>query len=365
MLEAVSLPEWPLFGLADDVRPALRDIVGLDRPAVLATLYRVVGGSPRPAGSQMLISPERLSGFMSGGCIEADIAAHAAHVADTGQAQHLVYGDGGPYPDIRLVCGGRVEILLERIGPDDPAIRRLLDLGDARRPALWVSDGETRRCWAVDEPAPALPSRLAQAAQDLAEAPDQRCVNADSLALGLRFPPLKRMIVVGGDPTAIAIASLASQSGFETWLVRSKGPATPPPLPGVGYDRRTPDIALPAIGLDAWTYVAVATHDFESDEAALVTALPSDAAYVGVLGARRRLPERLSRLTSLGVSSAALARLKAPIGLALGGKAPFEVAISVLAEVIAHKPDVALPATATVQRGHLFAGESVMTGQNP
>jgi len=339
MLEAVSLPDWPLFGLADDVRPALRDIVRLNLPAVLATLYRVVGGSPRPAGSQMLISPERLSGFMSGGCIEADIAAHAARVAETGRPEHLVYGDGGPYPDIRLVCGGRVEILLEHIASDDPAIRRLLDLAAARRPALWVSDGETRLCWPAEEPPPALSSRLAQAAQDLANAPEKRCVNADSLALGLRFLPVKRMVVVGGDPTAIAIASLASQSGFETWLVRAKGPEAPPPLAGVSYDRRTPDIALPGIGLDAWTYVAVATHDFESDEAALTTALPSAAVYVGVLGARRRLPERLARLTSLGVPAAALSRLKAPIGLALGGKAPFEIAIAVLAEVIAHPPD--------------------------
>jgi xanthine dehydrogenase accessory factor len=145
------------------------------------------------------------------------------------------------------------------------------------------------------------------------------------------------MIVVGGDPTAIAIATLAVQSGFQTWLVRSKGPQTPPPIEGIGYDRRTPDLALPAIGLDPWTYVAVATHDLESDEAALATALPSDAAYVGVLGARRRLPERLARLGSLGVSAAALARLKAPIGLDIGGKAPFEIAVAVLAEVIAHR----------------------------
>jgi xanthine dehydrogenase accessory factor len=347
MLEVVSLPDWPLFGLADDVRSALGDMVQLDRPAVLATLYRVVGGSPRPAGSQMLISPERLSGFMSGGCIEGDIAVHAAHVATTGRPQHLIYGDGGPFPDIRLVCGGRVEILLERIAPDDPAVHRLLDLAEARRPALWVSDGEARACWSADHAPPLLSPLLAKAAHGLADAPAARCVNVDGSALGLRFDPIKRMIVVGGDPTAIAIASLAQQSGFETWLVRSKGPETPPPLTGVGYDRRTPDIALPAIGLDPWTYVAVATHDFESDEAALTTALPSSAAYVGVLGARRRLPERLARLTSLGVASIALDRLKAPIGLNLGGKAPFEIAIAVLAEIIAHRPEIRSQPTET------------------
>jgi xanthine dehydrogenase accessory factor len=337
MLDAVSLPDWPLFGLADDVRPALKDILSLDRPAVLATLYRVVGGSPRPAGSQMLISHARLSGFMSGGCIEGDIAVHAATVAETGRPQHLIYGDGGPYPDIRLVCGGRVEILLEQIPPGDPAVSRLIEISEQRRPALWVSDGEVRACWPADGSAPSLPPRLGQAAEALADAPDARCIDLDAEVVALRYTPTRRMIVVGGDPTAMAIATLASQSGFETWLVRSKGPETPPPIAGIGYDRRTPDLALPAIGLDPWTYVAVATHDLESDEAALTTALPSSAAYVGVLGARRRLPERLARLTSLGVSPQALARLKAPIGLNIGGKAPFEIAVAVLAEVIAQR----------------------------
>jgi xanthine dehydrogenase accessory factor len=339
MPDAVNLPDWPVFGLADDVRPALRDIIALNRPAVLATLYRVVGGSPRPVGSQMLISHERLSGFMSGGCIEGDIAVHAATVAATGGPQHLIYGDGGPYPDIRLVCGGRVEILLEQIGPADPAASRLIEISDQRRPALWVSDGDMRACWPADAPAPALPPRLARAARALADTLDARCIDLDAEVVALRYTPPRRMIVVGGDPTAIAIATLADQSGFETWLVRSKGPETPPPVAGVGYDRRTPDIALPAIGLDPWTYVAVATHELESDEAALTSALPSDAAYVGVLGAMRRLPERRARLASLGVSPAALARLKAPIGLDIGGKAPFEIAVAVLAEVIAHRPD--------------------------
>jgi xanthine dehydrogenase accessory factor len=143
------------------------------------------------------------------------------------------------------------------------------------------------------------------------------------------------MVVVGGDPTAMAIASLAATSGFQSWLVRPKGPEAPPPLVGVLYDRRAAEVALYDIGLDPWTYVAAATHDLDTDEAALAAALPSSAAYVGALGARRRLPERLARLRALGVAEGHLARLHAPIGLDLGGKAPFEIAVAVLAEVLA------------------------------
>jgi len=320
--------------MADDVRPALARAAAAHEASVLATLTAVIGGGPRPPGSQMLIARDGLSGFLSGGCIEADIVAHAAEVLATGRPQRLIYGDGGPFPDIRLVCGGRVEVLLERLGADDPAVDRLLTLCAERAPALWVSDGTARACWAVGEtPPPPLSGALAHA---LAEDPTASLVlDADGARIARRYAPLRRMVVVGGDPTAMAIASLAAVSGFESWLVRPKGPETPPPLQGVRYDRRAADIALKHIGLDPWTYVAVATHDLTMDETALAVALPSPAAYVGALGARRRLPERLARLRRLGVAERDLARLRAPIGLDLGGKAPFEIAVAVLAEVLA------------------------------
>jgi xanthine dehydrogenase accessory factor len=86
--------------------------------------------------------------------------------------------------------------------------------------------------------------------------------------------------------------------------------------------------------LDPWTYVAIASHDAEADLPALIAALMSSAAYVGLLGARRRLPERFAALKAAGVTNDAIARLHAPIGMDLGGKAPWEVAISVLGEMI-------------------------------
>ncbi|PTS81885.1 XdhC family protein, partial [Caulobacter sp. HMWF009] len=111
--------------------------------------------------------------------------------------------------------------------------------------------------------------------------------------------------------------------------------AAPPPLHGVGYSREAVGPALAAIGLDAWTAVAICGHDLELDHAALMAALPSPAPYVGLLGARRRLGERLDRLKAAGLTDAHLARLRAPIGLDLGGKAPFEVAVAVIGEIMA------------------------------
>lgn len=305
-----SLPDWPIFGFDDDARPALRAAAASGQAAVLATIVALDGGGPRPVGTQMVIAGDEVSGFLSGGCLEADVVGHAQSVLDDGAARRLVYGQGSPWPDIRLLCGARIEVQLERIAPDDDSIRTLLSLTDERRPAAWVSDGVNRQC----------------ARQDMAPPPWQG-------AFRRNYEPTIRLIVFGGDPTALAIAALGARVGCETTLVRPAGPADAPPLTGVAYHREDPAEALEAIGLDHWTAVAVATHDAELDHDALTVALPSAAFYVGALGARRRVPERLDGLRRAGLGESDIARLRAPIGLDIGGKAPFEVAIAVMAEI--------------------------------
>lgn len=300
---------WPMHGLADDARPALARALARG-PAALATIVALGGGGPRPVGAQMAFGEGIVSGFLSGGCIEADVEVHARACLDDGAPRRLVYGEGSPWPDIRLLCGARIEILVERIAPDDPAVRTLLELTAARAPAFWVTDGAKRLC--VEEPQAPWAGAFERA-----------------------YDPVPRLVVLGGDPTALALSSLGAQSGFETHLVRPKGPATPPPLAGVAYRRDAPATALAAIGLDPWTAVAVCGHDMDIDHAALLAALPSPAPYVGLLGARRRLPERLARLRAAGLSERDFAKLRAPIGLDLGGKAPFEVAVAVIGEIMA------------------------------
>jgi xanthine dehydrogenase accessory factor len=305
------LPDWPAYGLAEDQRPALRAALAAGRPAALATIAALGGGGPRPVGTQMVFAEGLISGFLSGGCVEGDVAGHARACLADGAPRRLVYGEGSPWPDIRLLCGARIEILIERVAPDDAAAARLFRLMDARRPAVWVSDGRRRACGETAEVWPG--------------------------ALVRRHDPVWRLAVVGSDPTALAIAQLGAQSGFETTLVRPRGPAAPPPLAGVAYSREDPGPALAAIGLDAWSAVAVCSHDIEVDHAALMAALPSPAPYIGLLGARKRLPERLARLRADGIGEAAISKLRAPIGLDLGGKAPWEVAVAAIGEVVALK----------------------------
>ncbi len=318
----LELPDWPMFGVAEDVRPAMRRARDAGQDFVLATLVSVEGGGPRPEGAQMVFAPGVLAGYFSGGCVEGDVAGHAWNSLTDGTPRTLVYGEGSPWPDIRLLCGARIEIFLERVAAGDSALNELLAAQAERRPVTYVSDGVSRAC-----------------GPDVAAGPQTAVVK--------RYEPVPRLVIVGGDPTALAIAELGVKSGFETTLIRPKGPETPPPIAGLAYRRDEPEAGLRAVGLDPWTYVAVATHDLETDRAALRAALPSQAGYVGLLGARRRLAGRLTELELEGMPAAAVARLHAPIGLDIGGKAPFEVAVSVIGEITALRYARASGSTAT------------------
>ena len=326
-----SLPEWPAFGLQSDVRPALAAALEAGRPAVLGTLHTHEGAAPLGEGAQILFDGGAAAGFLSGGCVEGDVALHARAVLADGSPARLIYGRGGP-PDIQLLCGSRIEVLLERIEPGDTAGRRLLALWRDRRPALWLGDGRARACLAQGESGQDLPASLRPALELALERP--AVSGGSGPAIFRRHAPSFRLVVVGGDPITLAIARLAADAGFETSLVRPKGPAAPPPLPGVRYFRGEPAEAFDTLRLDAWTAVAVATHDIDIDHDALRAVLPSRAGYVGALGSRRRLPERLARLKADGLDDAVVGRLHAPIGLNIGARSPWEVAVSVVAEVI-------------------------------
>jgi xanthine dehydrogenase accessory factor len=310
--------DWPTFGWTTDMRPALADARQERQTVVLGTLTRVDGPSPRPVGSQMVLRGAAATGYFSGGCLEADVANHACEVLEDGAPRRLVYGHGSPWIDIRLLCGGTIEILLERIAPDEPAVADLLRLADERRPAWWSSDGR---------------SRAVESSAILAGNDPHRYV--------LRHDPRWRVIVAGGDPIALAIASLANTAGFETTLIRPDGPAGPPPIEGVAYMRDDVTAAVRRLRPDRWTALISATHDDNIDDPALIEALRGDTAYVGVLGAAARIAARRDRLLAAGLPATRIATLHAPIGALRSGKAPWEVAVSVIGEIMQTRTDQA------------------------
>jgi len=306
--------DWPVFGWADDVRPALTEALRVGRPCVLATLYRVEGSAPRGPGAQMLFDGGRATGYFSGDCIEADVARHAAEVLADGTPQWLHYGLGSPWIDIRLRCGGALYILAERIAGDSPQGRALLDFARRRQPCVWSTDGIDQDVTAGEGPLlnfSEVPRRLAR-----------------------RFDPPRRVIVSGGDPGALAVAKLAVDAQFETFLVRPGGPDAPPPFAGIHYLREEPADALARLGVDRWTAYVGATHEDHHDLSGCFAALRGGAGYVGMIGAKSRASARLGALEAAGATAEELARLHLSPGITGLGKSPWEVGTGIIAEVM-------------------------------
>jgi len=315
-------PAWPTYGLIDDLLPVLERWHTAGRRAAIATLVDVRGSSPRPRGSEMAINDlGEIAGYVSGGCVEAAVAAEAARVIATGEPVMLDYGAGSPVLDVQLTCGGRIGIF----------VRAVDDLG-AFSTALRHARDDRR---SID-----LRLNLSTGAQRFIE-PGARSQSGEFIK---RYRPVPRLVLVGSDPITLALTQLAPLFGYEVALLRPYGPAAPPAQASVAYyDIRPLAQALPALALDASTAVFTLTHDMDDDHAVLVAALASPAFCVGALGSRMKTTEREQRLRAAGISDSALARLNTPAGLDIGAREPQEIALSMIAALVERRPrDVAV-----------------------
>ncbi len=129
---------------------------------------------------------------------------------------------------------------------------------------------------------------------------------------------------------------MAKLAGFDMTIIDPRTAfATPDRFPDVALVAEWPDDALPKLGLDAFTAVAALTHDPKIDDSALAAALRAECFYVGALGSRKTQGKRIDRLRVLGLDERQVARIRGPIGLAIGAQSPAEIAVSILAEIIA------------------------------
>lgn len=305
------MSRWRLSAPLDDIREALLAAPALAERFAIATLVAVDGSAPRDVGAQMLITPDAHWGFLSGGCIEEDVARHGREALAEGAPRLLRYGEGSPWIDIKLACGSGISVLVEPVAAGEAAVDALLDGWRLRHPVLWSSDGTTRSAARSDE---------------------ARTESWDGTCYTKLFTPPLRLVLIGEDGATLTAASLAREMGWQVVLIAPGGPEAAP-FPDLLYHRGDATGALAALAPDCWTAIAVLSHDRDDDERGLAAALASEAFYVGAIGARARLGGRLERLRGHGASEAQLARLKAPIGLAGFGKAPREVALSLISDV--------------------------------
>ena len=310
-------PAWPTYGLVDDLLPVLQTWQSQGRRIALATLVQVSGSSPRPVGSEMAINDRgEVAGYVSGGCVEAAVAAEALQVLDTGTPVTLDYGAGSPVLDVQLTCGGRIGIFVRALDDASDYIARWTHARTHRQPfdvRVDLADG-SHRYGVMDG-------------------------DTGRRVFHQRHLPRPRLVIAGGDPVTLALAQLAPTFGYEVVLLRPYGPAAPPPGTTLAhYDTRPLGRALDGLELDASSAVYTLTHDIDDDHAMLAKALASPAFSVGALGSRRKAAERLQRLRSDGFEEQALARLHTPAGLDINARQPREIALSVLAELVALRP---------------------------
>jgi xanthine dehydrogenase accessory factor len=203
-----------------------------------------------------------------------------------------------------------------------------------RRAAIVVTDtetGETRLVPAeaagADPLAAELEKRLRSGRSGMLE--DGRTF------LTVQVPP-PRLVVIGAVHISQALAPMARIAGFDVTIIDPRTAfATPERFPDVPLIAEWPEEVLKDVPLDAFTALAALTHDPKIDDVPLRAALAADCFYVGALGSRKTHGKRIERLMGEGASAAELERIHAPVGIDIGAQSPAEIAVAILAEVIA------------------------------
>ena len=313
----------------------LRDWRVAGKHALLATVVRTWGSSPRPVGSIMALCEDgAVVGSVSGGCIEDDLihrftqayAPGAKRTLPNGPPEWVKYGISADEAHrFGLPCGGTLELLLE-FDPDAQGLVTLvsqLDAGSLVQRSVHLLDGraELQACSAAAE----------------CHATDTHLVNT--------FGPEFRMLLIGAGPLTECLATMAIFCGFAVTVCDPReeyrgGWA----LGGVAMRTEMPDDVVIDMRPDRRTCVVALTHDPKLDDLALLEALKTEAFYIGAIGSRRNNEARQQRMIEhFDETAESLQRLRGPIGLYIASKTPPEIAVSIMGEILAVKNSVDLP----------------------
>ena len=291
----------------------------------LVTVIETWGSAPRPPGALLAMREDGLvAGSVSGGCVEDDLIDRVRNGERVGKPSLITYGvTKEEAARFGLPCGGNLRLVQEP----------LLDVSWLDEILRRTAQHElVARVVDLDSGSVAVES----AARGEAFAFDGRKLRA-------LFGPRWRMLIIGAGQLSRALAQMALMLDFEvvccdpreeyhlTW-----------DIPGTTFSKAMPDDLALELQLDPHSAVVAVTHDPKLDDMALLEALKSPAFYVGALGSRSNTAARKERLALFDLSAAEIARLHGPIGLDIGSRTPAEIAVSILAEVIAVRNGVAL-----------------------
>ncbi|WP_028241242.1 XdhC family protein [Stutzerimonas azotifigens] len=303
------------------VRQAL-DWLAEGRDVWLCTVLATYGSAPRSPGAMLVaLRDGRLRGSLSGGCVEEDFIQRLGEGQFDLARQIVRYGEGGLAPTLELPCGGVLDVLVERLTPGCEAGEQLALMEQAL-----LGQRQLVRI---------VPLGAGAAAVDTVGTPIPR-IQRDDHEVRIRIGAAQRLVIAGISPVASFCAQFALALGYEVIvcdprieLHESLG------VPGVELREVLPALYIAGGGCHERTAVVALTHDPRLDDLTVMEAVRSPAFYIGAMGSRRTSEKRLERLQRIGgLGPAELARVHAPIGLALGSRTPAEIALSVMADIL-------------------------------
>lgn len=344
-----------------DISADIQQLLAKGERVALATVVRTWGSAPRQAGAKMAVSSGgQISGSVSGGCVEGAVVEAAGEVLEDGRARLLHFGVADETAwTVGLACGGEIEVFVEALEPQAFAWLTAQIAADREgRVATIVRGPEHLVGRQAAEFAPeARLSTLDKAAavQLLASAWEQHTSAVLALEDGVDmfvevYQPAPQLVVVGGVHIAQALTEMAQVLGFRCAVID--------PRRAFGSEARFehvdqlvqawPEAALAQLSLTGSTAVVLLTHDPKIDDAALKIVLGSPAYYIGALGSRQTHARRVERLIGYGFSQEQIQRIHAPVGLDIGAREPAEIALAILAEIIAARHGALQPRRSVV-----------------
>lgn len=333
-----------------DIKNAVNHWLAQGKQVGLATVVSTWGSSPRQAGARMAFLDDlTMVGSVSGGCVESAVLDAGLRSLNEHQPHLLHFGVADEQAwEVGVACGGQIAVYIEpldmewwcvvadRLSADRPFAAVTVITGAAAGHKLLLD--ETGVLYQSASVPIGVQHKLAQVGNEgLARQASYQVESEDGGIFVDVYQPRPRLIIVGGAHAAVALAQMAVMVGFRVFLVDPRRAfATPARFPQVEcISHEYPDKALPKIGLTPETYVAILTHDPKIDDPALQVALGSPAPYVGVLSSRRVHEQRLERLRAAGMSMTLLQQIHTPIGLNIGAQSPEEIALCIMAEIVA------------------------------
>ena len=288
---------------AQDILAATLELMHSGEPCALVTSLNIEGGAARELGSLAVISGRGdMIGYLSNGCIDRDIIHHGMAAIDTGQVKHLRYGAGSPYLDLKLPCGGALELVIDP-APDLAVLEAALACLLNRQKTVLAFEG------------PGGPVQI-------------------------EYVPKPALILAGRGAIFRTPAQLSAQMDFELHLaspdledlasLKVLKPTTQQPM-------TTPSASID-LPIDAYSAVLLVFHDHEWEQSILMHAAQQYPFFIGALGSRRTQAMRIERLKHAGLGETECGQIHGPIGLVPSLRNASLIAVSALAEITANLP---------------------------